>query len=246
MKRTIGMILAVLLIFGGGWQVYRSLNKKVEPVPAPPSNYSVSDSIPTSGPDSGVVKVVKPKGNKDEPSNFTNPGDEELGPGFTMNPEDMRKNRVYVPSIGAYGPIETHGIDNKMLVLNENPFYVTQYRKGGTVTSKEGTLLLAGHVSYNTLHGTFHDLAYIKPGEVAYVTDEKGNRAKFKATKIAVFGKTDVERGYTYINGKKEPLNLYTSKGPKRLVLVTCGGEVVQTSHGRIWSDNVVVTMVPA
>ena len=63
-------------------------------------------------------------------------------------------------------------------------------------------------------------------------TDGTGRATHWRVTGLEVRGKGD--------------LPAFPTTGARRLVLVTCGGPVVDTPSGRRYRDNVVVTAVPA
>jgi hypothetical protein len=105
---------------------------------------------------------------------------------------------------------------------------------------KTGTTLIAGHVDNSDQgNGALHDLYLTKPGEAVYVTDAKGHTSRWRAIAMQVVIKS------------KLPSGLFVGPhGPRRLVLVTCGGKLLHVSNGHgatfgTYADNVIVTLVP-
>jgi hypothetical protein len=100
----------------------------------------------------------------------------------------------------------------------------------------EGTTLLAGHV--NALgqgSGSLAGLYRVVPGAFIYVT------SAHVVTTWSVVSATAIAKADL-------PTAVFAgSAGPRRLVLVTCGGAIHHVrGHGWTYDDNVVVTAVPA
>ena len=96
-----------------------------------------------------------------------------------------------------------------------------------------GTTLLAGHVNYGGVNGALYKLASIKPGADVYTADNKGT-----VTHWRVFELTSVVKAAL-------PQDIFTATGPRRLVIVTCGGSVLHLAGGNTYEDNVLAYAVP-
>lgn len=93
-----------------------------------------------------------------------------------------------------------------------------------------GTALLTGHVDWvNKGRGALFALASAKPGDTATVT-WSGTTTTYRVTDVQEIPKTEL------------PASLFTTAGPARLVLITCGGQLVDGNY----SDNIIVTAAPS
>ncbi|GAB48467.1 class F sortase [Mobilicoccus pelagius] len=63
---------------------------------------------------------------------------------------------------------------------------------------------------------------------------------------VGAAGRTESWRVEALKVRHKDALPSFPSDGPRRLALVTCGGPVVHTAHGRGYRDNVMVWAAPA
>lgn len=146
-----------------------------------------------------------------------------------VTPDNMKASRLLVPELDIYAQVVDEPVRGGMLEL---PYHtrVARYSGGGTVTGQTGTLLISGHVSSYGEPGALKKLSQIEPGDWFYVTDEAGNRADFIATGMSVKDKSDL------------PEDVFDATGPRRAVLVTCGGSVETRADGsRHYTKNVIV-----
>ena len=131
-------------------------------------------------------------------------------------------------------PVAGVGIDIQKGVLGVAPnIHRTGWWKDGALPgAKAGAILIAGHVdSAKAGAGAFFHLKDAKPGERVEVTVANGRTFHYRVTSIR-----------TYLKAKL-PLDVYSTHGSPRLVLVTCGGPFDhKTGHYR---DNIVLTAVP-
>lgn len=106
------------------------------------------------------------------------------------------------------------------------------WRDGMTPGAAEGSILITGHVdSARGGAGAFYRLKDAKVGDRVRVTTRNGRGFVYRVTSIRSYPKHQL------------PAELYSRRGPRRLVLVTCGGAFDRTA--RRYRDNVVVTAVP-
>jgi hypothetical protein len=108
----------------------------------------------------------------------------------------------------------------------------------GRFGGDRGTTLLVGHVT-NDGPGVFVDLARLRARDLVYVTSADGRRTSWRVVSRRTVPKDAL------------PDSLWSHEGPRRLVLVTCGGEVVEALNhdgtlSREYLDNLLVTAVPA
>ncbi|WP_354699889.1 hypothetical protein DSM112329_00147 [Paraconexibacter sp. AEG42_29] len=142
--------------------------------------------------------------------------------------------RVSVARLGVSAPVAAVDIDMATGALDvpKNIQRVGWWRDGAAPGSTAGTVLLAGHVdSARDGGGAFYALKGARPGDVVKVTSDDGRTRSYRVTSRKSVRKNAL------------PASIFTRKGPKRLVLVTCGGPFLQdVGHYR---DNVIVTARP-
>ena len=161
-----------------------------------------------------------------EPTVDVEPTDSDDGP---VTPDTMGLNRLLIPSLDVYAEVTEEWREDGWMTLPPAK-KVGRYGAGATVDSDMGTLLLAGHVSSYGTDGALKWLANIKPGARFYVTDAFGNRADFVADRLDTFVKSAL------------PSDVFDATGPRRAVLVTCGGPLVKRADGhRGYRDNVAL-----
>ena len=101
----------------------------------------------------------------------------------------------------------------------------------------QGTTLLAGHVNYvGQGDGALFNLYRVQPGAVVYATDAWGRTTLWRIVSARSVLKQDL------------PASVFAgNQGARRLVIVTCGGDIRYVpGSGWTYDDNVVVTAVPA
>lgn len=107
---------------------------------------------------------------------------------------------------------------------------------GRTANRGRGTTVLAGHVDdADQGNGSFHDLYLVQPGDAIVTTDALGHTERWRVTALTSTRRTAL------------PATVWKGdSGPRRLVLITCGGDVVHLpGYGGHYQDNVIVTAVP-
>lgn len=122
------------------------------------------------------------------------------------------------------------GIWGQPIVTAESSGGGERYTVGGT-----GTTLITGHI--DNLYqgaGAFYNLRLAEPGEIVSTTDGDGHTVHWRVISMRVVVKA------------KLPPSVFNDRfGPRRLVLVTCGGPIVYSPYGNYYLDNVIVTAVP-
>lgn len=107
----------------------------------------------------------------------------------------------------------------------------------GGAPLNQGTTLLAGHVDYlGQGPGSLYNLYLVQPGAPVYTSDAAGHITRWRVTSLAVVLKSEL------------PSWVFAGRsGPRKLVIVTCGGPVEYIPrHGNAFRDNVIATAVPA
>ncbi|MEA2170865.1 MAG: hypothetical protein QOF76_4165 [Solirubrobacteraceae bacterium] len=147
---------------------------------------------------------------------------------------DRRKapTRVEIPSLGVDGQIHAIGIDTKQNALGiAVSIDKVGWWRDGAAPGDSGVTLLAGHVDSAVRGaGVFYPLKSARRGATVRVTVQGGETKTYKVQSVKRVLKA------------KLPKNLFTRKGPERLVLVTCGGPFLpDIGHYR---DNIILTAV--
>lgn len=103
--------------------------------------------------------------------------------------------------------------------------------------ARVGTTLLAGHVNMpGQGSGALYRLGSLRPHDLVYTTDANGVVSRWRVVSL------------TEVHKDQLPGDVFAGRtGPRRLVLVTCGGPVIHLpGHGASYRDNVIATAVPA
>jgi hypothetical protein len=140
-------------------------------------------------------------------------------------------NEVDIPSLDVTAPLLAEPLVKGYLVIPADVHSVGWYSGGGKLGAKTGTLLLAGHVNYvGQGWGAFGHLADLQRGATVFTTDSAGAVQAWRVTAVTAVLQTRL------------PQDIFDASGPRRLVLVTCGG-TLEPDH--LYNDNVVVYATP-
>jgi len=150
---------------------------------------------------------------------------------------------VVIGSLCVNGPvIPTSATPEGALNIPQDVHQIGMWDKGAPITGSDqqplsqGTTLLAGHVNAaDQGSGTFFDLYKVQPGAVVYVADPAGSVTLWRVVGLDVVVKAAL------------PESVFAGPpGPRKLVLVTCGGPIMNIPGvGNTYRDNVIVTAVP-
>jgi Sortase domain len=124
------------------------------------------------------------------------------------------------------------GSDSRSLDLPESARAVVWWAYGAWPGATSGTVLLAGHVSWNGRVGSLAGLPSLLVGDRVALT-----RADGTVVRYAVTGRRHVPKA------SLAELGVFATVGAPRLVLVTCGGRY--DAARRSYDDNVVVQARP-
>jgi hypothetical protein len=158
--------------------------------------------------------------------------------------ETLARAHVVVPSLCLDGPVDRMDTSRDgALAIPADVHRVGIWSGGQQITDRDGaplqhgTTLLAGHVNYvGQGNGAFYNLYRAKPGATVYLVDTAGHVTRWRITALDVVIKSAL------------PKWLFAgTAGPRRLVLVTCGGPIIHVAgYGNTYRDNVIATAVPA
>lgn len=220
MPRWLYVVVSTLLLIGGGYFIYTGFFQ--EPIRTP----DLAQSWTTSPDQKPVGPTSAPTVPAGVPEDGSNPSPEGM-----MSPAEMNNNTLFIPSIGAYGPLDQSGsngkIENGVLTL-PGPTRIVRWRDGAEPGASKGTVLITGHISFNGVQGVLHNLALAKAGAIAFVKDDKGKVYQYQLT------------GMDSIKKASLPQEIWDTKGVPRLVVVTCGGKLVKNMGAWHYENNIV------
>lgn len=149
----------------------------------------------------------------------------------SCTPEAGSSPQVQIPALCIYAPLVDTGPDSAGdLLIPDEVHSVGLDRSSAPSTGKLGSTLVAGHVDdANQGDGAFYFLHTVQAGDDIYVTDLGGARTHWKVFSVQTVGKAAL------------PTDVWSTTGPKQLVLVTCGGPLLHLSSGNTYADNVIV-----
>jgi len=155
----------------------------------------------------------------------------------------VRPAHVVIGSLCVNGPIVTTAVTPEgALIIPQDVHQIGMWDKGAAIMGPDqqpltqGTTLLAGHVNAaDQGSGAFYDLYKVQPGAVVYVADPAGSVTRWRVVGLDVVVKAAL------------PKSVFAGPtGPRKLVLVTCGGPIRNIPGvGNTYRDNVIVTAVP-
>lgn len=222
MKRILSALLPVLLLLvGAAFIVQGRIDQNRSPQAPPDISAPVvaKEGQSPTGARQGIARI----GSADDSSEQVQ-----------MDLKKMDANSLYLPQIGAYGRIDasTGSIRNGGLTL-PSADKVTRWQGGADVKDEAGTILMAGHVNENHVRGVIYHMAELKPGNLAYVKDSNGRTGVYQLQRMDSIKKSAL------------PASLWTKKGPKRLAVVTCGGELRRVGGSWHFDSNIVAIFTP-
>ena len=147
----------------------------------------------------------------------------------------LAPRRVTIDSVGIDATSSGVGIDTADGILGVSPNiqHTGWWVDGAQPGDKTGAVLIAGHVDKAGVGpGAFFHLKDAKPGEKVELTAAGGRTFTYKVVSVKSYLKQQL------------PTDVWSRRGPARLVLVTCGGPFDRKA--RHYRDNVVLTAVPA
>lgn len=148
--------------------------------------------------------------------------------------KELPADTLSIPDLGVQAPLLPGEVITKdggrTLDIPGDPAKLTLYAGGAEPCASEGTVLVAGHVSSYGVHGALWSLSKIEANAPVIMTCADGTATTWQAVSVDVTAKAAL------------PQDIFTDTGPKRAVLVTCGGPVMADGHYR---DNVIVELAP-
>jgi len=212
------LVAAVVLAAGvGAGAAWWPHDRRTDPVPAgrhPPSTRPLPQPVLSSGIDVPAVAT--------HPAHLS----------------DLRQDRgsppvwVRVGGINADASVVAVGVDGSGEMAVPPGASTVAWYEAGPTPGHSGTAVLAGHVDYDGVQGRFFHLGEVGLGTTVTVAYQDGTSRDFRVVDRRQFAKPDLPTA-----------ELFTTTGPPRLALITCGGSFDQ--HARSYADNVVVYAEP-
>lgn len=171
------------------------------------------------------TRAVPPSPGGVAPSSVTAP------PGPVMPPETLALDPV-----GVQARIVDATVPDGVLTPPDNVKDVGIWLDGASLDSTTGTTLIVGHVNLvGQGNGALFDLAAIAPGSVIRTSDSTGASTSWRVTSVMSRAKSD---------GVEQSV-LAGADGPRRLAVVTCGGELLYENGVGDYADNVYLYAEP-
>lgn len=228
------VVLALVLALAGGALIWAGLRERPpEQTPQPSREYSLTPeeavasaaAAPTTEVTLALPEEVTP---------------EELGPFVRTEPVPAEPpagfaSHLQVPSIYVDAGVVNHGVtEDNVMTLPSDLSKVGLLDTVQPLSAEQGSTVLAGHVTYHGQRGALYYLGEVPPGSRIQTWDDAGQRQDWVVSGVRLHRQGEL------------PDEIFATDGERRLHLVTCGGEIVETSRGWLYSDNIVVTAVPA
>jgi LPXTG-site transpeptidase (sortase) family protein len=218
---TILLVLAVLLLLGGGTAVAVGVAGQDADPPAP----SAASSTASSRPDTGDTTDRAASGSGGAPT-VPEESPTEVAPSAPLPAS------VSIPAIGVQSELITLGLnpDGTLAVPEPGPDYdKAAWFDGSPRPGEVGPAVLEGHVD-SAANGpsVFYRLGELAVGDRVDVTREDGSVVTFEVYEVRVVPKDDFPT-----------LDVYGNSGGPELRLITCGGPFDSSAGSYV--DNVVV-----
>lgn len=148
-------------------------------------------------------------------------------------------DRLFIQSLDVEAPIDDVGADHGAMIIPADIARVGRWESGGALDGADGTVLIVGHVNIAGQGlGALYRLSEIQPGAVVVTTDGQGRRSSWRVTALES------------VNKRALPADIFDPSGPRRLVLVTCGGALMHIDGPgggyNTYENNIVVRAEPA
>jgi sortase (surface protein transpeptidase) len=141
--------------------------------------------------------------------------------------------RVEFPGTGVVAEVVPVGVlRSGALQIPEDPLRIGWWAAGAVPGQSGGAIVLAGHMDGLRHGGAMSVLLDIEPGQTVSIRDHRGGLHEYR-----------IQSRRTAPRERLDP-TLFTTDGPHRLVLITCGGTYDERA-GR-YTENIVVIAEPA
>lgn len=140
-----------------------------------------------------------------------------------------------IPALGVTARIGRATEENGTLIPPRAPGEVGLWSGSAALDASFGEVTIVGHVNWRGMAPfAFGKLAYLRGGDLVVTSDAHGAQTAWRVLRVFARAKT----------GGVDPRAFAGPRGPRQLVLITCGG-AFDVRLGS-YSDNVYVRAVPA
>lgn len=142
---------------------------------------------------------------------------------------------LVAPSIGLAAPVVHWGASADGNIEVPDSPTVSAFNNSAPLGSVEGSTMITGHVNLpdGTGYSPMSTIVDLKAGDLVVTAGADGVREDWKVT-----GSKIVDR-----NGLTP--DMWDKSGDRKLVLVTCAGELNSSGTGIVFNENLIVTAVP-
>ncbi len=213
--------LAALLLLGGGaliaWGLHQPGGGGPHAQPLPKRLFSVDPAAARSLP--APPALARPQ-----------PGSNQAA--CTQLPAGQPQ--VTIRSLCIDAPLVATRVAGGALIIPADVHRAALDAGSAALAARQGTTIIAAHVdNVSQGDGAFYFLCQVRPGAVITVTGLDHAVTTWRVYKTAVVLKTAL------------PAGIWSLAGPRRLLLVTCGGPIEHTPAGRTYLDNVLIYATP-
>jgi hypothetical protein len=143
--------------------------------------------------------------------------------------------QVSIPSLCIFAPLVPARVAGGALLIPPDVRLAGLDTSSAPLDAGQGTTIIAGHVdNFNQGDGVFYFLSQAQPGAPITVSVPGQAPTAWRVYQVSVADKSAL------------PSDIWSLAGPRRLVLVTCGGPIEHTPAGNTYSDNVLIYATPA
>jgi hypothetical protein len=143
--------------------------------------------------------------------------------------------QVTIRSLCIDAPLVATRVAGNTLLIPADVHQAALDTGSAALTAPHGTTVIAGHVdNIDQGDGVFYFLYQVQPGAVITVTGLDHAVSTWRVYQTAVVAKAAL------------PPGIWSLAGPRRLLLVTCGGPVEHTRSGGSYQDNILIYATPA
>ncbi|WP_261567350.1 class F sortase [Frankia gtarii] len=148
---------------------------------------------------------------------------------------DLPASSLRIPALGVTATIGRATEDNSVLTPPRAPTEVGLWSGSAALDADSGEVTLVGHVNWRGMPPfAFGRLAYLHAGDLVYTSDARGAQTAWRVQRVFARAKA----------GGVDPAAFAGSRGPRQLIMITCGGPF--DIRARSYSDNVYVRAIPA
>lgn len=148
---------------------------------------------------------------------------------------DLSPSSLRIPALGVTARIGRATEENGTLIPPRAPGEVGLWSGSAALDATSGEVTIVGHVNWRGMAPfAFGKLAYLRGGDLVVTSDAHGAQTAWRVLRVFARAKT----------GGVDPRAFAGPRGPRQLVLITCGG-AFDVRLGS-YSDNVYVRAVPA